>query len=64
MISNMIDSEGIKYSKVIQKIKQFDSEPIDKLFVARKHVFALATSGKYYFWGLNQAGLALENTNK
>ena len=61
MISNLLEHDGIKYSRVIQKIAF--KEPIDQVFTGPKHSFALSKSGEFYFWGQNQSGLALETTN-
>lgn len=60
----MIDSEGIKYSKVVQRVRALEHEPIESVKVGKKHVFALAKSGQYFFWGLNQSGLAMLPSNK
>lgn len=59
MISNMIDSNGIQYSRAVQLVKGLDKDPIDQVFVGSKHTFALSIHGNYFFWGYNHSGLAL-----
>lgn len=59
MISNMIDSNGIQYSRAVQHVKNFDKDPIEQVYVGAKHTFALSIHGNYYFWGYNHSGLGL-----
>ena len=51
MMSNMIDQDGILFSRAIQKVKGI--EPIEHLSVSGRHVYARTRIGQYYFWGFN-----------
>jgi len=64
MISNLIDVDGVQYSKVVQRIKKFDIDPIDSIYVGNKHVYAQSKKGLWYFWGYEHSGLALSHSKK
>ena len=61
---NLSEVEGVKYSRAIYQIEEFDHDGIESISVGKQHAYAKAKSGSFYFWGLNQKGLAFDKQTK
>eukprot|EP00347_Sterkiella_histriomuscorum_P005355 403356926 len=62
MIKQVIEHEGVKYSRSIQQIEEFETVSIDRIIISKQHLYSVAQNGDHYFWGQNQHGIALDRT--